>query len=68
MESKAGSRFLFYRASLSENRFTLFRTHSNELGGGPFPRFNTLSGRGQRRGMHAIGFSAKFCPGPDLEK
>ena len=28
MESKAGSRFLFYRASLSENRFTLFRTHS----------------------------------------
>jgi hypothetical protein len=31
MESKAGSKFLFYRASLSENRFTLFRTHS---GGG----------------------------------
>jgi hypothetical protein len=28
MESKAGSKFLFYRASLSENRFTLFRTHS----------------------------------------
>jgi hypothetical protein len=29
MESKAGSRFLFYRASLPENRFTLFRTHSS---------------------------------------
>ena len=28
MESKAGSRFLFWRASLSENRFALFRTHS----------------------------------------
>ena len=28
MESKAGSKSLFYRASLSENRFTLFRTHS----------------------------------------
>jgi hypothetical protein len=27
-ESKAGSTFLFYRASLSENRFTLFRTHA----------------------------------------
>ena len=29
MESKAGSNFLFHRASLSENRFALFRTHSN---------------------------------------
>ncbi len=30
MESKAGSKRLFYRASLSENRFALFRTHSRE--------------------------------------
>ena len=29
MESKAGSKFLFCRASLSENRFALFRTHSS---------------------------------------
>ncbi len=29
MESKAGSKSLLYRASLSENRFALFRTHSN---------------------------------------
>ena len=28
MVSKAGSRFWFYRSSLSENRVTLFRTHS----------------------------------------
>jgi hypothetical protein len=27
---QAGSKFLFYRASLSENRFTLFRTHSSQ--------------------------------------
>jgi hypothetical protein len=27
MESKAGFKLLFYRASLPENRFTLFRTH-----------------------------------------
>jgi hypothetical protein len=31
LASKAGSKFLFYRASLSENRFTLFRTHSSGL-------------------------------------
>jgi hypothetical protein len=29
MESKAGSNFWLYRASFPENRFTLFRTHSN---------------------------------------
>jgi general secretion pathway protein G len=29
MKSKAGSAFLFCRASLSENRFALFRTHSS---------------------------------------
>jgi hypothetical protein len=28
IESKAGSKFLFYRTSLPENRFALFRTHS----------------------------------------
>jgi hypothetical protein len=27
MAPKTGSKFLFYRASLPENRFTLFRTH-----------------------------------------
>jgi hypothetical protein len=32
MESKAGSKFLFYRASSSENRFTLFQTHSSRRG------------------------------------
>ena len=31
MESKAGSKFLFCRASLSENRFALFRTHSKKV-------------------------------------
>src|SRR5208337_890979 len=40
MESKAGSMLLFYRASLSGNRFTLFRTHSRamltECGGGVY--------------------------------
>ncbi len=30
MVSKAGSRYLFCRASLSEKRFTLFRTHSRQ--------------------------------------
>ncbi len=29
MDSKAGSRFLFCRAPLSENRFALFRAHSS---------------------------------------
>jgi general secretion pathway protein G len=29
MKSKAGSKFLFCRASLSKNRFALFRTHSS---------------------------------------
>jgi len=31
MVSKAGSKFLFCRASLSENRFALFRTHSKAM-------------------------------------
>ena len=33
MESKAGSKFLFCRASLPENRFALFRTHSKAHSG-----------------------------------
>jgi hypothetical protein len=40
MESKAGSKFLFCRASLSENRFALFWTHSS-------PTSATRSGFGQ---------------------
>ena len=31
IESRAGSKLLLYRASLPENRFTLFRTHSRQV-------------------------------------
>ncbi len=39
MDSKAGSKFLFRRAPLSENRFALFRTHSSaaQVSRGPRP-------------------------------
>ncbi len=44
MESKAGFKFLFHRAPLSENRFALFRTHSSaaQVSRGPRPLLSRI--------------------------
>jgi hypothetical protein len=55
MESKAGSKFLFYRASLSESRFSLFRTHSRLVANAmPAIRWQSHAICGQICGL--------FCP------